>query len=169
MNMKKHLLIVSAISLLIAGCQSSQTIKQDTVESGGFMHLWNTYSHCQRSTEFELLRHDASVLSVAAGHSLSQDAQDAFVLPLPGKLDKFVAAPSARFAVDVKAMSAACSLRAGQAAIQVQQIEIARELLNSIFAYRPQSDYVSYSLQAKAMLSELGPSNVKLQVSLNIP
>jgi hypothetical protein len=67
----------------------------------------------------------------------------------------------------VKAMSAACSLRAGQAAVEAERFDVARELLHSILEYHPQSDYTFYSLQAKAILSELEPTNV--QVSLSTP
>jgi hypothetical protein len=162
--MKKHLLIISVISLLVSGCQSSQSIKQLHAEDRGFMSLWNTYSHCQSGTDLEQLQHDASLLREAAQKSLKLDA---FVLPLPGKLDRFVATPSARLAVDVKAMSAACSLLAGKAAIEAQQFDIAQELLHSILAYHPQSDYVFYSAQAKAILSELEPTSI--QVSLSTP
>jgi hypothetical protein len=126
------------------------------------MSLWNTYTHCQSSTDLEQLQHAASVLREAAQKSLDRET---FVLPLPGKLDRFVATPSARLAVDVKAMSAACSLRTAQAAIEDQRIDIARDLLHSILAYHPQSDYAFYSVQAKAILSELEPTS--LQVSLN--
>jgi len=126
------------------------------------MSLWSTYTHCQSSTDLEQLHHDASVLREAAQRSLDRDA---FVLPLPGKLDRFVATPSARLAVDVKAMSAACSLLAGQAAIEAQQLDIARELLHSILAYHPQSDYAFYSTQAKAILSELDPTSFQVSFS----
>ena len=162
--MKKHLFIISVISLLVTGCQSSQSITQLHAENRGFMSLWNTYNHCQSSTVLEQLQHDASALREAAQKSLKQDI---FVLPLPGKLNRFVATPSARFAVDVKAMSAACSLLAGQAAIEARQFDIAQELLRSILAYRPQSDYAFYSAQARAILSELEPTSI--QVSLSTP
>ena len=162
MDVKTNLLVLCLASLLLSGCQSVQPLKQPGAEIGGFMSLWNTYSHCQTNTDFEQLRHDASVLIQAAQKSRSQDT---FILPLPGKLDQYVTTPSARFAVDVKAMSAACSLRAGQAAVEAQQIETARELLHSILAYQPQSDYAFYSGQAEALLSTLEPT--KIQVSLS--
>ena len=164
--MKKHLLIISIISLLVTGCQSSQAIKQSHAENRGFMSLWNTYTHCQSSTDLDQLQHDASVLRESAQKLLDRDT---FVLPLPGKLDRYVAIPSARLAVDVKAMSAACSLVAGQAAIEAQQFDIARELLHSILAYNPQSDYAFYSAQAKAILSELDPTSFQVSLSTHLP
>lgn len=162
--MQKRLLIIAALSLLAVGCQSGQPMKQSAADNGNFMSLWNTYSHCQNSTDFEQLKQDAGILSAAAKRSHSQDA---FVLPLPGKLERLVTTPSARLAVDVKAMSAACSLRAGQAAVETQRFDIARELLHEVLEHHPQSEYAFYSLQAKAILSELEPASV--QVSLSIP
>src|SRR5512146_105339 len=153
--MRNHLLILAALSFLVVGCQSGQQMKQLAVDNGNFMSLWNTYSHCQNATDFEELKHDALVLGTAAKRSHSQDA---FVLPLPGKLERLVTTPSARLAVDVKAMSAACSLRAGQAAVETQRFDIARELLHGILEYHPQSDYTFYSQQAKTILSELEPA-----------
>jgi hypothetical protein len=84
------------------------------------------------------------------------------VLPLPGKLERLVATPSARLAVDVKAMSAACSLRAGQAAVEARQFDVAKELLKTILEFHPQSDYAFYSVQAKAILSEIDPQSVQV-------
>ncbi|MBU6433788.1 MAG: hypothetical protein KJS98_10785, partial [Nitrospirae bacterium] len=89
------------------------------------------------------------------------------VLPLPGKLEKFVSAPAARFAVDVKAMAAACSLRAGSAAVAAGKLDVAKDLLQTILSYHPQSEYAYYTLQAKALLSELEMNVV--EVTLNLP
>ena len=156
--------LITAFTLLVVGCQSAQPITQSAADNGSFMGLWTVYSHCQSSTDFEQLKHDAVVLSTSAKRSLSRDS---FVLPLPGKLERLVATPSARLAVDVKAMSAACSLRAGQAAVEAHRFDIAKELLHGILDYHPQSDYAFYVLQAKAILSELEPES--LQVSLIHP
>lgn len=162
--MKNSLLILAAVSFLVAGCQSAQPVRHSVADNGSFMSLWNTYSHCQSSSDFEELKQDAVVLGTAAKRAQSPDS---FVLPLPGKLERFVTTPSARLAVDVKAMSAACSLRAGQAAVETRRFDIARELLHGILEYHPQSEYAFYSLQARTILSELEPASV--QVSLQLP
>jgi hypothetical protein len=161
--MKNHLLLLATISFLAAGCQSGPPMKQTPVDNGTFMRLWDTYSDCQNTADFEQLKQDTVVLSAAAKRSLSQDA---FVLPLPEKLQQFVAMPPARLAVDLKAMSAACSLRAGQVAFETQRFDIARELLKGILEYHPQSEYTYYSLQAKAILLELEPSSVQVSLKL---
>jgi hypothetical protein len=161
--MKKSLWILLGLSLLTLGCQTGSPLKEG--ESTSFSALWRTYGHCHAETDLEELRRDASVLQAAANRSVSPDG---FVIPLPGKIERLVSTPSARLAVDVKAMAASCSLRAGQTAARVGKVDVARSLLESIFEYHPQSDYAYYSAQAKSMLLELDPPS-NITVSLRIP
>ena len=162
--MKNLRLIVVSILVSVAGFQIGQPVQAAAIDNGSFMSLWSTYSHCQATTDIDHLREDALTLTNAANRSLSQEA---FVLPLPGKLEQFVSTPAARLAVDVKAMAAACSLRAGSAAVKAGKLEVAKSLLQTILRYQPQSDYAYYTLQAKALLSEL-ETNV-IEVTLNLP
>lgn len=152
------------ILVSVAGFQTGQPVQAAAIDNGSFMSLWRSYSHCQATTDIDQLREDALTLTNAANRSLTQEG---FVLPLPGKLEKFVSTPAARFAVDVKAMAAACSLRAGSAAVEAGKLDIAKDLLQTILSYQPQSEYAYYTLQAKALLSELETSIV--QVTLNLP
>lgn len=154
----RHLLLAS-LAVLTLGCQSGQPIRQSAPDNGGFMGLWSTYSHCQSAKDWAELAHDATVLRSSAKRTVSGDG---FVLPLPGKLERLVTAPSARLAVDVQAMSAACSLRAGQAAVEARRYDVAKELLKSILDYHPESDYAFYSVQAKAILSEIDAETVQV-------
>ena len=105
------------------------------------------------------LAEDAVTLTNAANRSLTQEG---FVLPLPGRLEKFVSTPAARFAVDVKAMAAACSLRAGSAALEAGKVDLAKDLLRTILNYRPQSEYAGYSLQAQTLLYRLETNVVQV-------
>ena len=162
--MKNLPLILVSILVSMAGCQTGQPVKTAAIDNGSFMSLWSTYSHCQAATDIDQLREDALILTSAANRSLTQEA---FVLPLPGKLGKFVSTPAPRFSVDVKAMAAACSLRAGSAAVEAGKLDVAKDLLRSVLSYQPQSEYAYYTLQAKALLSEL-ETNV-VQVTLNLP
>ena len=148
----------------VVGCQTGQPIQTGSIDNGSFMGLWNTYSHCQATTDMEQLRKNALTLTNAANRSLTQEP---FVLPIPNKLERMVSTPAARFAVDVKAMAAACSLRAGSAAVEAGKIDVAKELLRTILNYQPQSDYAYYTLQAQALLSELETNIV--QVTLRLP
>ena len=160
LDMTYKTLMTVLLAIVAVGCQSGQSLKQSG-EKGSFMGLWSVYSHCQNAKDVEELTHDAVVLSASAKRTV---ASDGFVLPLPGKLERLVTTPSARLAVDVKAMSAACSLRAGQAAVEARRFDVAKDLLKGILDY-PQADYAFYVLQAKAILSEIVPET--LQVSLH--
>ena len=162
--MKTLRLILMSILVSVAGFQTGQPVQAAAIDNGSFMGLWSTYSHCQATTDIDQLRENALTLTNAAKRSLSQEA---FVLPLPGTLEKFVSTPAARFSVDVKAMAAACSLRAGSAAVEAGQLDVAKDLLQTILSYQPQSEYAYYTLQAKALLSELETNIV--QVTLNLP
>jgi hypothetical protein len=162
--MKKLGLLAASILLAVVGLQTAQPAQAAAIDNGSFMSLWKSYSNCQATTDIDQMREDASILTSAANRSLSQEG---FVLPLPRKLEQFVSTPAARFAVDVKAMAAACSLRAGSAAVEAGKIAMAKDLLQPILSYEPQSEYAYYALQAKTLLSELEPS--VLEVTLNRP
>jgi hypothetical protein len=162
--MKNLRLIMVSILVSVAGFLAVQPVQAAAIDNGSFMSLWSTYSHCQAATDIDQLREDALTLTNVASSSLTQES---FVLPLPGKLERFVSTPAARFAVDVKAMAAACSLRAGSAAVEAGKLDIAKDLLQTVLSYQPQSEYAYYALQAKALLSEI-ETNV-VQVTLNLP
>ena len=162
--MKNLRLILVSILVSVAGFQTGQPVQAAAIDNGSFMSLWSSYSHCQATTDIDQLREDALSLTNAANRSLTQEG---FVLPLPGKLEQFVSTPAARFAVDVKAMAAACSLRAGSAALEAGKLDVAKELLQTVLSYQPQSEYAYYTQQAKALLSEL-ETNL-FEVTLNLP
>ena len=157
--MKNLRLMLVGILLSVAGFQAGQPAQAAANDNGTFMSLWRTYSHCQATTGVDQLREDALTLTEAANGSLTQES---FVLPLPGKLEKFVSTPAARFAVDVKAMAAACSLRAGSAAVEAGKVDLAKDLLQTILTYQPQSEYAGYSLQAQTLLYRLETNVVQV-------
>ncbi len=162
--MKNLQLILVGILVSVAGCQTGQPAHTAAIDNGNFMGLWSTYSHCQAINDIDQLNSDAVTLTKAANRSLSAEA---FILPLPGKIEKLVSAPAARFAVDMKAMAAACSLRASTAAVEAGRLDVAKDLLRTVLSYQSQSEYAYYTLQAKALLSEL-EANI-LEVTLNLP
>src|SRR6185295_967054 len=161
--MKNLGLLAASILLAVVGLQTDQPAQAAAIDNGSFMSLWKSYSNCQATTDIDQMREDASILTNAANRSLSQEG---FVLPLPGKLEEFVSTPAARFAVDVKAMAAACSLRAGFAAVEAGKLDVAKDLLRPILSYQPQSEYSYYSLQAKSLLSDLEPSAIEVTLNL---
>lgn len=162
--MKNLRVILVSILISVAGCQTGQPVHTSAIDNGRFMSLWSTYSHCQATTDIDQLREDALTLTGAANRALTQES---FVFPLPDKLEQFVSTPGARFAVDVKAMAAACSLRAGSAAVEAGKLDVAKDLLRTVLSYHPQSEYAYYTLQAKALLSEFERDLV--EVTLNLP
>jgi hypothetical protein len=162
--MKNLRVIVVSILVSVAWFQTCQAVQATTIDNGNFMSLWSTYSHCQAATDVDQLRENALTLTNAANRSLTQEG---FILPLPDKLEQFVSTPAARFAVDVKAMAAACSLRAGSAAVEAGKLSLAKDLLQTVLSYEPQSEYAYYTLQAKTLLSKL-ESNI-FEVTLNLP
>ena len=161
--MKTLRVIVASILMSLAAFQIDQPVQAAEMDNGSFMSLWNTYSHCQATSDFTQLKENALTLTKAANHSLTDEG---FVLPLPYKLEELVSTPAARFAVDVKAMAAACSLRAGIAAVEAGKLDVAKDLLRPILSYEPQSEYSYYSLQAKSLLSELEPSAIEVTLNL---
>jgi hypothetical protein len=162
--MKNIRLILVGILVSVVWFQTSQAVQAATIDNGSFMSLWSTYSNCQAATDVDQLRENALTLTNAADHSLTQEG---FVLPLPDKLEKLVSAPSVRFAVDVNAMAAACSLRAGSAAVEAGRLALAKELLQTVLNYQSQPDLAYYVIQAKALLSEIQPNVI--EVTLNRP
>ena len=162
--MKNLRLILVGILVSVAGCQTGQPAHTAAIDNGSFMGLWSTYSHCQATSDIDQLKNDAVTLTNAANRAFTAEA---FILPLPGNIEKLVSTPAARFAVDMKAMAAACSLRAGTAAVEAGKLDVAKDLLRTVLSYQPQSEYAYYTLQAKALLSEL-EANI-LEVTLNLP
>ena len=157
--MKNLRVMLVGVLISVAGFQVGEPVQAVATDIGSFMSLWSTYSHCQATTGVDQLREDALTLTNAANGSFTQEG---FVLPLPGKLEKFVSTPVARFAVDVKAMAAACSLRAGSAALEAGQVDLAIDLLQTILRYQPQSEYAAYTLQAQTLLYRLEPNVVQV-------
>ena len=56
---------------------------------------------------------------------------------------------------------------AGSAAVEAGKLNLAKDLLETVLSYQPQSEYAYYTLQAKALLSKLETNTV--QVTLHIP
>jgi len=52
-------------------------------------------------------------------------------------------------------MAAACSLRAGSAALEAGNVDLAKDLLQTILTYQPESEYAGYTLQAQTLIYRL--------------
>jgi len=139
-------------------------MKAAVIDNAGFMDLWKTYSHCQAGSDIEGLKGDVVTLARAANDA---SAQESFVFPLPKKLEQFVSHPTNRFAVDVRAMAAACSIRTGQLALDNGHLDLAKDLFKTVLAQPETDDYKYYSSQAQILLAELEARFI--QVSQRLP
>ena len=81
--------------------------------------------------------------------------EQGFVLPLPAKLERLVTDPTNRFAVDVRSMASACTLHAGQLALESGHIDLARDLFATVLDLHPSEESSYYRLQARTFLKEL--------------
>ncbi len=138
--------------LLMSGCQTGNAPKVGGLDNTGFMSLWETYSHCKTSTTVSEASRDMRVLTQA---TRLRNAQDEFVLPLPGRLQQLVSNPTNRLAVDVNAMASACSLHAGQLALEQGQIDVARELFSTVLTLQSEQEPSYYLAQAKSFLRDI--------------
>lgn len=140
--------------LLVAGlgCSLGPVPKSQGLDNASFMNLWNTYAHCRLASELSDVGIDAGKLT-AATHWRDEDR--GFVLPLPTKLGRLITSPTNRYAVDVRAMASACSLHAGEVALDQGRIDLAEEMFSSVISLYPGDDTSYYRAQAKSYLSAL--------------
>lgn len=151
------------MALLASGCQTASQTQRAGLDNNAFMSLWQTYSHCRLSSDVGEAQYDMLKLTEA---TRLRDGNDGFVLPLPKKLDQLVKNPTNRFAVDVKAMASACSLHAGQLALEKGERDLARDLFTTVLELHPQEESSYYLIQAKTILNGLDRG---FDVSLTTP
>jgi hypothetical protein len=58
-------------------------------------------------------------------------------------------------AVDVNAMASACSLHAGQLALEQGQVDVARDLFSTVLALHSNEESNYYLVQAKSFLRDI--------------
>jgi hypothetical protein len=150
--------------LLVSGCQTGAPLKTAGLDNPGFMNLWGTYTHCKSTSDLGETQLDMDKLTNAA---FARQGDEGFVLPMPQQLERLVATPANRLAVDVQAMAASCSLHAGQVAFGHGRIDLAREALASVITLHKQNEEPNYYLtQAHKLLSEI---ETGVQISLQRP
>jgi hypothetical protein len=150
-SIKKLFLGLIGVVVLASGCQTSHSTDPVALDNHKFMSLWQTYSDCKLASDFSQASVGMKQLSSAA---FLDQRHDGFVLPLPAQLERLVSNPASRLAVDIQAMTAACSLHTGQLALHEGQVDEARQAFASILTLNQDlSPY--YTLQAKRFLTEL--------------
>ncbi len=138
------------VAILASGCATGASSQLTEVKNSGFMSLWNTYADCKSTSDLAQASSDLKQL-----RSASQEVYEGFVLPLPTHLERLVANPTSRVAVDVEAMAASCALYSGELALNQGQTDTARDLLVSVIRLHKQENSY-YVLRAKTLLARLG-------------
>jgi hypothetical protein len=152
------------LALLVSGCQGGTSLKTVGLDNPGFMNLWGTYTHCKSTSDLVETQQAMGKLTTAA---LASQGHEGFVLPMPQQLERFVATPSNRLAVDVHAMAASCSLHAGQIAFSSGRIDLAKEALAGVITLHKENQEPTYYLaQANKLLAEMENG---VQISLKTP
>lgn len=149
------------IAILASGCTTGTSSQLTELKNSGFMSLWSTYADCKSTSDLAQATSDLTQLRSA---SQLAEVNEGFILPLPTHLERLVANPTSRVAVDVEAMAAACALYTGELALNQGKTDMARDLLVSIIRlHRQGSSY--YVLRAKTLLVKLGQ---EITVSFNV-
>jgi len=135
----------------LSGCDTSrQSSRSSLSDNGRFMDLWSTYTHCYRSEDLDAMSTDAQRLSRAV--TTIDSAEDPI---LPESNEPVPLGPSIRLSADPAAMTAACALRAGQAAQGMGHLNVAREMFHMVVRNFPQPRYQYYAAQARLGLEQL--------------
>ena len=153
----RRLLSIVSVVVVLGGCQTTQPVAKSTaLENTAFMRLWTTYRECRSSSDLNAMRGAARQLNQAA--TIRTSGRD-FVLPLPKQIERLVSKPPTRLAVDPKAMAAACTLHAGQAAMEAGRNDVAAEMFRSVIDGHPQAEYAYYVEQARLGFAQvvIGP------------
>ena len=138
--------------VIASGCTTGPSSQLVELKNSGFMSLWNTYADCKSTSDLAQATSDLTQLRSA---SQIAETNEGFILPLPTHLERLVANPTSRVAVDIEAMAAACALHTGELALNQGQTDIAHDLLVSVIKlYKEESSY--YVLKARTLLAKLG-------------
>lgn len=157
----KEALVVGVLGavILASGCTTGPSPQLTELKNSGFMSMWNTYADCKSTSDLAQATSDLAQL-----RSASQEMSEGFILPLPTHLERLVANPTNRVAVDVEAMAVACALHTGELALNQGETDIARDLLVSVIKlHKEESSY--YVLKAKTLLVKLGQG---VNISFNV-
>lgn len=146
--------------VLASGCTTGLPSQPTDHKNSGFMSLWNTYADCKSTSDLTQATSDLAQLRSAIQIA---ETNEGFILPLPTHLERLVANPTSRVAVDVEAMTAACALHTGELALSQGETDLARDLLLSVIKlHKEEGSY--YVLKARTLLVKLGQG---INVSFN--
>jgi hypothetical protein len=137
------LLLVVFLAYLPA-CQLHKNMAEEGLDNARFMSVWQIYTRCITSSDPHLTQQDSLQLRTAIH---GEDGS--------GGLGQ---KQGSRLAVDLKAMSASCTLHAGDIAATSGHSETARDMFMAVLNEHSEPLYAYYAEQARARLSKLGPA-----------
>lgn len=155
-------------AVLLGGCQTIQAIDHTMVTSeSAFVNMWTHYVHCRSSTDVDQIWQDAQQLNRTV-RLMTQAAHRAQLLP--DTIEQMMAEPPPRLAVDPRAMAAACTLLAGQAAQQAGHARFALELFSLVLSNFAQPRYAYYRTQAHIGLDQIeGDTDDRVMLTWRAP
>ncbi len=116
------------------------------------MALWETYEHCRAAGDVDAKQNAALELATAAQEA---NVIQPSPIPLPHMLQRHVLEAAPRYSVDPQALSASCSLEAGNAALRSGQHVVAVDMFQFVLITYPQTEYEYYSRQARRGLQKI--------------
>lgn len=156
-----------SIPLLLIGCQSlSNFNSSNTPPSHSVMQLWNSYTQCQSNTDMNQAHAEALELNQAAAKA---NLLSPSPVPLPTVITKQVSEPISRLSVDPGALSASCSLHAGQLALNQGEKELAAEMFELVLEHQERGEYQFYRKKAKEGLLQTQRSKLISSTDQTLP
>jgi hypothetical protein len=117
-----------------------------------FVKMWNRYTHCRSHIDAPQMWQDAQHLNRTVR---LMDRTSRAARLLPDSIEQTLADPPSRVAVDPKAMAAACTLLAAQAAQNAGHSRFAGEMFSFVVANFADSRYAYYREQAQLGLDRI--------------
>ena len=154
-------MMLSGMIILLSGCLVGVGVDKTHLDNSHFMNSWTTYTHCMNSMDLDTTQFDAEKLRELSKNVTTKNNWE---IPLARQFAGLVSQPTDRFAVDVNAMSASCTLHSGKTAVSGGYNDLARELFHRVIHDHPHPTYSYYTLQARAHLTKL---DMELQALLH--
>ena len=144
---------VCIAAALLSGCQAIQAFDdRRTPDELTFVKMWNRYTHCRSRIDAPQMWQDAQQLNRTVR---LMDRTSRAARLLPDSIEQTLADPPSRVAVDPKAMAAACTLLAAQAAQNAGHSRFAGEMFSFVVANFADSRYAYYREQAQLGLDRI--------------
>ena len=145
-------LLLVVFLVYLPACQLGKDLRQEPLDNEQFMSVWQTYTRCVSSSDLHSTQRDS--LQLRTMSHVENGTGELSLRP-----------PNTRLAVDLKAMSASCTLHAGDIAATSGLNDAARDMFIAVLNEHSEPLYAYYAKQARARLSKL---DTGLQASLRL-